>query len=124
MLTWASRDVAVQPKVWLTTWRVLETDYETRHFIGHSGEENIGRVSTPISSFDRAKRTGRTLNGRVYKLLGPPGLDEDAVYVWEHYSRIWRFAAAEDVSEEYLLRISSDAEVGRWGEMQSGAEPL
>lgn len=109
MPTWASRDVAAQPKVGLTSWRVLETDYGTRHFIGHSVEDNIGRVSTPISSFDRAKRTGRTLSGREYKLLGPPGLDEEAVYVWEYCSHIWRFATAKDVSEEYFLPASGDS---------------
>ncbi len=112
MPTWASRDVAAQPRVWLTSWRVLETDYGTRHFIGHSVEDNIGRVSTPISAFDLATRMGKTMNGREYKLLGPPGLDDEAVYVWEHYSRIWRFAAAKDVSEEYLLPVSSDSAVG------------
>lgn len=101
MLIRPSRDIAAQPKVWLTSWRVFETDRGTRHFIGHSAEHNIARVSTPIASFDRVKRTGKTSSGREYKLLGPPGLDEEAVYVWEHY--IWRFASAKDVSDEYFL---------------------
>lgn len=33
MLIRPSRDVAAQPKVWLTSWRVFETDRGTRHFI-------------------------------------------------------------------------------------------
>lgn len=112
MLIRPARDVAAQPRVWLTSWRVLETDYGTRHFIGHSVEDNIGRVSTPISAFDIATRMGKTRNGREYKLLGPPGLDEEAVYVWEHYSHIWRFASAKDVSEEYFLPASGDSAIG------------
>jgi len=96
-----SRDVPAQPTVWLTYWRVLEMDRGTRHFIGRSVEHNIARVSSPIFSFDLVTRTGKTSSGREYKLLGPPGLDEVVVYVWEHY--IWRFASAKDVSEEYFL---------------------
>ncbi|WP_192816399.1 hypothetical protein [Cupriavidus basilensis] len=51
-------------------------------------EYNTGRVSTPITSFDLVRRTGKISNAREYKLLGPPDFNKEAVHVWEHHSQI------------------------------------
>jgi len=95
--------VAAERKVWLVSWRVLQTNCGTRHFVGYSVEDCMGRVSTPISTFDLRLRIGVTTNGRAYKLLGPPGTDDEAMYVWRHYVRIWQFKEVMDVSAEYFV---------------------
>jgi len=92
-----------QRKVCLVSWRVLQTGSGTRHFVGYSVEERIGRVSTPISSFDLNTRIGKSSNGGVYKLLGPPGFDDEAMYVWRQFALIWRFTEVTDVSREYFV---------------------
>jgi len=97
--------VATERKVWLVSWRVLQTDCGTRHFVGYSVEDRMGRVSTPISTFDLRLRTGIATNGRAYKLLGPPGVDDEAMYVWRHYKCIWRFNEVTDVSDEYFVPV-------------------
>ena len=90
-----------KPKVWLVHWQVMRTNLGTRHFVGRSVEEDMGCVSTPITTYDFARRTGITSNGRPYQLLGPPGYDEEAEYVWKHYVHLWKFSEVEDVSCEY-----------------------
>lgn len=90
-------------KVWLVRWRVLRTDLGTQHFVGFSVEECIGWVSTPICSFDAASGVGVTSNGRSFKLLGPPGFDDEAEYVWEHYKLLWKFGEVADVSSAYQV---------------------
>ncbi len=90
-----------RPKVWLVRWRVLRTNLETHHFVGYSVEGDHGCVSTPITTYDCATRVGVTTNGRPYKLLGPPGYDDEAEYVWKHYKQLWKFTYVVDVSNEY-----------------------
>ena len=82
-------------------WHVMRTNWGTSHFVGHSVEDDMGYVSTPIMTYDLAQRTGVTSNGRPYKLLGPPGYDEEAEYVWKHYVHLWKFTNVSDVSGEY-----------------------
>jgi hypothetical protein len=60
-----------------------------------------GRVSTPIQAFDRASMTVKTLSGRTYRLEGPPGLDADALYVWNGYAAVNQLKLARDVTGEY-----------------------
>jgi hypothetical protein len=106
----ASGSIDAQRKVWLMSWRVLQTDSGTRHFVGYSVEDRIGRVSTPISSYDPNTRIGKASNGGVYKLLGPPGVDAEAMYVWRQFARVWRFTEAMDVSPEYFVPTTA----GTW----------
>jgi len=99
-----TNSLSARPRVWLVRWHVLRTNLGTRHFIGHSVEDDAGCVSTPITSYDSASGGGVTSNGRPYKLLGPPGHDEEAEYVWKYYERLWKFTEVMDVSNEYLSR--------------------
>ncbi len=91
-----------RPKVWLVRWHVMRTNLGTRHFVGHSVEDDKAYVSTPIVRYHVAKRTGVTSNGRPYTLVGPPGYDEEAEFVWQHYVRLWGVTHVVDVSAEYL----------------------
>lgn len=97
-----SRPVNVQPTVWLERWRVLETDLGTRHFTGYSVEDRIGRASSPIESYDIDTRSGITRSGRQYHLLGSPGHDMEAEYVWQCWSALCGVKETLDVTTEYL----------------------
>jgi hypothetical protein len=46
-----------------------------------------GRVSKAIESLDLVARTGVTRSGRLYELIGEPGSDPDADYVWAMWAR-------------------------------------
>ena len=97
-----SSSIAEQPVVWLERWRVLQADLVFRHFVGFCIADQDGRVSTPIVSFNAVERTGITASGRRYILVGLPGFDDDAEYVWECYSRVFGIKEVVDVSEEYV----------------------
>ncbi|PMY01398.1 hypothetical protein, partial [Pseudomonas sp. GW460-13] len=70
---------------------MLQADLVFRHFVGFSIADQDGRVSTPIVSFNLGKRTGITASGRRYILVGPPGFDDDAEFVWECYAAFFGF---------------------------------
>lgn len=45
-----------------------------------------GRVTSSIQSFDSATKIITTRSGRRYELVGEPGFDSDAEYVWS----VWK----------------------------------
>ncbi|AQV92539.1 hypothetical protein BJN34_01340 [Cupriavidus necator] len=96
-----SKSIQEQPDIWLERWRVIQADRESRHFVGFSVEDQDGRVSTPIVSFNPAERSGLTASGRRYVLVGPPGFDDDAEYVWECYSGFYEIKEVVDVTDQY-----------------------
>lgn len=90
-----------RPRVWLVRWHVMRTNLGTKHFVGHSVEDDTAYVSTPIVAYDGSRRTGVTSNGRAYTLVGPSSYDEEAEFVWSHYIRLWGVTDVVDVSAEY-----------------------
>lgn len=64
-----------------------ESDQPTRHLIGHIPRNSSGRASSAIQSFDREKMLITTSSGRVYALLGHPGENADAEFVWTHWKK-------------------------------------
>ncbi len=101
MPLWKAAPVDAQPEMHLLRWQVFETDHAGRHFIGWSQEERSGRVSSAILEYDPLQKRGKTLSGRIYQLEGPPGRDEDALYVWEHWHRVNGVTCVTDVTSEY-----------------------
>lgn len=91
---WKTPSVADQPMILLVRWRVLEArnaEFELeRHLVGYNVDQHEGRVSTAIEHFDPTASMVVTRSGRVYHLMGPPGYDTDAVWVWEQWSRLNR----------------------------------
>lgn len=71
--------------VTLCDWNILQVtiqDKVTELFIGYSVDDQLGRLSTPIASFDEEAGIGATESGSTYTLIGEPGLPhEDAMYV-------------------------------------------
>jgi hypothetical protein len=89
MSFWIPAPIENHPEVYMSRWKIIEaTDdsgVKSRHFVGL--DEFGGRVSSAIQKFDFDKRTGVTRSGRVYKLLGPPGHNADADYVWNAWKK-------------------------------------
>jgi hypothetical protein len=101
---WKTQPVASQPRLRLASWRIMRTERGEIHFIGYAVDNNEGRVSTAIQSLDLAARTGVTSSGRLYELIGKPGYDPDADYVWAMWARVNGVKRAEDVTAEVLSR--------------------
>jgi len=102
MPIWATAPVGEAPSIVLITWRILQTDTDERHFVGYNLVDREGRVSTPIDQFDLATLTGRTCSGRIYQLQGRPGVDADAMYVWNAWCRANGVLRWENVTSKAL----------------------
>jgi len=97
---------SLEPVADLERWQIREVaggNGPTMHFVGRIVGED-GRVSSRIVSFDRRSMEGVTRSGRRYRLLGEPGTDGDAEYVWSHWVRIngvseWTAATPERLEE-------------------------
>lgn len=69
-------------EVTLAQWSIRRFAGGAQHFVGYCIERCNGRVSTRIVELNVAARTGLTKSGRLYRLVGWPGTDKDAEYVW------------------------------------------
>ena len=85
----------------LERWLVIETGTGELHFVGHN-IKGTGRVSSPIVRFDIESMIGLTLSGRVYMLLGPQGIDSDAMSVWGVWSQANSIIGWQDVTAQFL----------------------
>lgn len=106
---WQVKPVEDEPEICLKNWSIREVHPAgTRHFVGWNvaGE---GRVSSAIVEFDPKKLLGRTASGRVYALLGQPGYDADAEYVFSRWCRIPGQGAetVRDVTDDILRSLSA-----------------
>jgi hypothetical protein len=102
MPIWATAPVIDSPTLVLIIYRILETDKGDRHFVGYNLSDREGRVSTPIDNFDLATLTGRTRSGRTYQLRDRPGVDADAMYVWQDWCRVNGVQSWVDVTSKVL----------------------
>jgi len=104
MPTWQVAALAAEPEIRLVEWRIMETDRSERHFIGARLDNGTGRVSTAIVEFDPDGMTGVSQSGRVYELVGPPGWNENADYVWSVWRAVNRVSCYADVTDSALRR--------------------
>jgi hypothetical protein len=86
---WKTTSVTETPELNLSQWCVYEIDdNKDRHFVGYNETEGEGRVSSKIVQFDKESMRGITASGRVYQLVGNPGRNGDAAYVWARWKQI------------------------------------
>ncbi len=89
-------------------WSIREVICEgssrkTRHLIGFLPNTGFGRVTSAIQSFDRKSQTITTGSGRTYYLVGPPGINDDAAYVWDHWKDANSVSSDSEVTSQYCL---------------------
>jgi hypothetical protein len=87
--------VDVVPTVRLAHWQVYELPDGDRHLVGYNIDDREGRTSGRVLSLDALTASLRTRSGRCYELVGPPGSDPDARYVWNDWLSLNRVPVAE-----------------------------
>lgn len=106
MNIWSATPVNEVPELRLCDWCVYECKgAKTRHFVGYRLTEREGRVSSAIRQFDAATRRGVTESGRVYELVGRPGHDADAAYVWRRWLALNNETAWEDMTDDVFSQL-------------------
>lgn len=98
----------------LAGWSVWELqlawrEARTGHLLGRVLEKHCGEVSSPIVALDPVARVVTVESGRVYELLGPPGVDEDARYRLDGFIRMGGAAEARNVTAEFAARLGRHA---------------
>lgn len=113
MSLWLTAPVAAIPRIELARWMLICTEVGEVHAVGYNAGASEGRVSSPLLSFDVTQRTGTTRSGRTYALLGPPGVDADAQYVFDAWLRINRVLAWTEVTVDVLTHGLGSVVAGR-----------
>ncbi len=113
---WSASSVQSEPEKWLSTWQIYKTveariqpDIFGYHFVGYDIRGGHGAVSSKIDKFDPVTMCGVTRSGRVYQLLGMPGVNPDAQYTlhaWIHRNEL----VMEDATEEFVQHYKIDLE--------------
>jgi len=106
MPVWSLPLVEEQPEATLDSWRAFEVQIErkpapTLHLAGYAVEAREGRVTSAIVDIDLPTRKVRTASGRVYHLVGGPGFNGDAEYVWARWLRINDAQVLREASDDF-----------------------
>lgn len=113
MAVWPIDSIEDRPEVTLRDWAAFEVPLNgadepwTRHLAGYSCEDRQGQVCSPVQRFDPATGLVRTRSGRVYRLLGRPGLDLDAEYVWQRWKGIANISEQRNVTKDVFEAIQA-----------------
>lgn len=76
--------------------------FRSRHLVGLADRE--GRVCSGIVQWDLRSLCATTVSGRVYQLMGPPGWNADADYVFEGWKAVNGCEHVKDMTRA-LLRL-------------------
>lgn len=111
MPVWKIASIEARPNATLSEWAVFEVPLNgpdkqwTRHLAGWSCEDRQGQVCSPVVAFDPTTAACITQSGRVYRLLGVPGMCSDGDYVLRQWLAINDMAELRDVTAEVFLAI-------------------
>ena len=101
---WTAPSVSDQPVIKLARWAVFEVETGDRFLVGFNVNDQEGRVSTPINTFDSVAGLVITTSGRTYHLVGPAGCDPDGHWIWTHLMEVRKMRYRE-VTHEYLSSV-------------------
>lgn len=107
MSIWRVAPVQEHPEAQLVSWRVFELPDGDRHFCGYETYFQEGRVCSSVVSFDPETRRGMTWSGRFYELVGRPGYDSDALYVWERWCTRNAVEEFTDISDQVYKEFTN-----------------
>jgi len=77
------------------------------HLVGWAEEAREGRVSSPVVHWEARALQAVTESGRRYALVGPPGFDPDATYVWTRWLRLNGSPSWKDETAAVLAMATS-----------------
>lgn len=115
MPVWNTHPVNEQPELTLKNWSTKEIKNPLGHaqvLVGYCLENREGRTSRPVVNIDLTSMRVTTESGRVYQLIGPPGHDLDAEYVFRRWCHINEVSHFTDVSAD-LWRAHLGARASR-----------
>lgn len=107
--TYTPDSVEREPASSISYWSIKQVpDFENKsdvshHIVGLNARTYDGRVSSKIMAFDKRTMTCTTRSGRKYILVGQPGHNMDADYVWNRWLTINKVNPdeAKDVTPKY-----------------------
>ena len=87
---WLIAPVSDEPHTSMMNWRVFEVVLREQlrpslHLVGYAFKLDEGRVSSAVQSLDLERMVAMTSSGRCYALLGEPGYDGRAEFVWREW---------------------------------------
>ena len=93
--------------VTISQWSIREVIYgdnkqRTHHLVGYIPDEGAGRVTSVIQTFNKENKIITTRSGRIYKLYGAAGTNDDAQYVWESWMMFNDAREEVDVTKQYF----------------------
>jgi hypothetical protein len=99
---WKVSDVKDEPESRMTSWRafLVKGQPDTVHFVGFAGYE--GRVCSAVQSYDKTTHRGITQSRRIYELLGHPGYNSDAEWVWHKWLDKLGNPVYTEISEQFV----------------------
>lgn len=113
---WSQPPVAIEPEKWLASWQIykaISSKYPMSnfgyHIVGFDVRGRHGAVSSKLEQFDPLKMRGITQSGRIYQLLGEPGVDPDAQYTLEGWSK-QNQVVMQEATEEFIQHFQIDLE--------------
>lgn len=113
---WNQPPVAIEPEKWLASWQIykaISSKYPMSnfgyHIVGFDVRGRHGAVSSKLEQFDPLKMRGITQSGRIYQLLGEPGVDPDAQYTLGEWSR-QNQVVMQDATKEFIQHYQIDPE--------------
>jgi hypothetical protein len=99
---WNVSAVSSGPEVFLSRWRIFETDDGLRRLVGYDSVDH-GRVSSALVTFNQKTMHVQSSDGLTYRLLGKPGNFWDVIDTWDiwfHTITRGQGGAVKDVTEQ------------------------
>lgn len=108
----ASRPAHLLPVIQLCRWRVAELAEHSWHLVGWYMSERVGKTSSTVMAVDAARAQCLTGTGRIYEIVGPPGIDADAEYIWRVFCLRYGIESFSDATDELWVAICSRRATG------------
>lgn len=93
---------AAKPDVYLSRWRIFETDDGLQRLVGYDSVDH-GRVSSALVTFNHKTMHVQSSDGLTYGLLGEPGNFWDVIDTWDiwfHTITHGQGGCVKDVTEQ------------------------
>jgi hypothetical protein len=104
---------SVKPDVYLSRWRIFETDDGLQRLVGYDSLDH-GRVSSALVTFNHKTMHVQSSDGLIYRLLGEPGNFWDVIDTWDiwfHTITRGQGGAGKDVTEQMRGKAVNDGDV-------------
>ena len=102
MPIWNVSVVSSEPDVFLSRWRIFETDDGLKRLVGFDNLDR-GCVSSALVKFDQKAMQAQTSDGLPYRLLGEPGFFWSVIDTWDSWFHTiihGTCGATKDVTEQ------------------------